>query len=109
MRNRSVYADILRVGALIGVVFLHSAAPPMYLFNSIDPSWWWIANIIDAGTRWSVPIFLMLSGMLLLDTKYDEPMSLFFKKRFNKVILPFLVWSVIYSFWTATGHMFYHT
>lgn len=108
VRNRSIYADILRVFAICAVVLLHSAAPPMYLFNSIDPSWWWIANIIDAGTRWSVPIFLMLSGMLLLDTQYDEPMSLFFKKRFNKVILPFLVWSVIYSFWTATGHMFFH-
>jgi surface polysaccharide O-acyltransferase-like enzyme len=108
LTNRIVYADILRVCAISAVVFLHSATPPLYLFNTIDLGYWWTADIIDAATRWGVPIFIMISGMLLLDPSHDEPTSLFFKKRFNRVILPFLVWSVIYSLWSAAGHFFYH-
>ena len=48
-----------------------------------------LMNIIYCG----VPLFVMLSGALLLGK--DEPMKVFFKKRLSRVLIPFLVWSVI--------------
>ena len=67
LRGRYLYADILRVSAIVGVVFLHVAAQIIYQFNTVGRGWWWTANVIDSCTRWAVPIFIMLSGMLLLD------------------------------------------
>ncbi len=92
----------------MAVVFLHVAAPPMYQFNSITRSWWWIADVVDSSVRWAVPIFLMLSGMLLLDTKRDESVKLFFTKRINKVFIPLLVWSILYSFWKLRYGLIFH-
>ena len=43
----------------------------------------------------AVPLFFMISGALLLNQK-NEPLSRFFSKRFTKVIIPLIGWSIIY-------------
>ena len=45
-----------------------------------------------------VPLFVMVSGALLLK-KTDEPVNKFFKKRVRKILIPFLVWSYVYLLW----------
>ena len=107
MSSRIYYADVLRVTATISVVVLHTTAPILYKFSSIDRSWWWIGNVVDSSCRWCIPIFIMLSGMLLLDTSKSESSKLFFQKRFNKVIVPFVVWSILYSFWKTRWNFSY--
>ncbi len=46
-------------------------------------------------SRTAVPIFFMISGYLLLPKQEDWWM--FLKKRAAKIIIPFLVWSIIYD------------
>jgi surface polysaccharide O-acyltransferase-like enzyme len=47
-----------------------------------------------------VPLFLMLTSVLLLaPSKKDESIGFFFKKRFSRIGLPFLFWSIIYFLW----------
>lgn len=46
------------------------------------------------GSRSAVPIFFMLSGALLCVPK-DESVKIFFEKRFKKIIIPFLFWSLV--------------
>jgi surface polysaccharide O-acyltransferase-like enzyme len=41
----------------------------------------------------------MLTGALLLQPSKIEPLSVFFKKRWNRIGLPFLFWGVIYFVW----------
>lgn len=96
-RQRMIYADILKIVAIIAIIILHSSGPLLYKFNSIKLSWWWIGNIIDSATRWGVPIFIMVSGMLLLDPKKDESIREFLSKRFNRVLIPFIFWGVGYT------------
>jgi surface polysaccharide O-acyltransferase-like enzyme len=50
-----------------------------------------------ALTRVAVPMFFMASGFLLLSK--NEPYLEFFRKRFLKVFVPFIIWSVIYLIW----------
>lgn len=45
----------------------------------------------------SVPLFVMISGYLLLPLKTDIPT--FLKTRFTRVLFPFFFWSTIYSFY----------
>lgn len=48
-----------------------------------------------------VPLFLMLSGSLLLQSsKADEPIKVFLKKRFARIGIAFVFWSAIYFVWS---------
>lgn len=96
--------DTLRAIATISVVFLHVSAHYLSKFGTIPVQDWFIANIIDGGTRFSVPIFFMISGALLLSKDYT--LENFLKKRFYRILPPFLFWSVLYiihKLWKLTN------
>lgn len=80
---------------MFAVVVLHTAAPMLYKIGKVDFSDWMTANIYDSMVRMAVPLFFMLTGVLLLNSK-NQPLSVFFKKRFSKVAIPLLAWSLIY-------------
>ena len=80
---------------MLAVVFLHSAAPILYKIGKIDFSAWMTGNIYDSMVRMAVPLFFMVSGVLLLNSK-EEPLIIFFRKRFLKVMIPLIAWSFIY-------------
>jgi len=94
-RGFSTAMDTARVGACFMVVLLHVAAVN---FNVFDEQWW-ASNFYDALTRSCVPLFLMITGVLLL--RRQEPMPEFFKKRFMRVLPPLLFWSLFYMAWNT--------
>jgi surface polysaccharide O-acyltransferase-like enzyme len=92
--NRLSWPDNLRATAAIAVILLHVAAPVLYKYPGIGLSKWWIGNIFDSAVRFCVPVFLMLTGALLLP-KTHEWID-FIKRRFSRLLYPFLLWSIIY-------------
>lgn len=96
-KDHQIWVDYIRVVATLCVIFLHASAPLLDRYNDIPITNWWIGNIYDSVMRICVPLFLLISGYLLLDK--NENMIIFFKKRFHKVIVPLLAWSIIYIFW----------
>lgn len=94
MKEKLLWADNLRAFATLAVILLHTAAPILYQYGSIPNSYWWIGNLVDGTVRFCVPIFLMLTGALLYSKTYS--LSEFFKKRFTRILLPFLFWSLVY-------------
>ena len=100
-KNRILFLDILRIMSIFAVILIHSIYP---LGERIDQTIifdWWIANIYGATSRWSVPIMVMISGALLLNSKKDESIPIFFKKRVSRIFVPILFWSVFYMFWNG--------
>ena len=90
--NKDLRLDTIRTMAIIFVVLIHS----MGILNDTPETKSILAikgfySIIYVG----VPLFVMLSGALLLGK--DEPINLFLKKRFHRVLIPFFLWSVIVS------------
>ena len=85
----------LRVLACFMVVLLHVSSTP---FLSWDHNWW-AGNFYDSLMRPCVPLFLMISGATLLGR--DEPLSVFFRKRFVRIIPPLLFWSLFYLAWSS--------
>lgn len=103
-RKRILYLDVIRAYAIISVVWLHAAAPLTNQFNQLSLSEWWVANILNAIARPAVPLFLMVSGFLLLDPKKkEESLPVFYRKRMLRVVVPFLGWAMIYLAWRAIG------
>lgn len=94
MSKRNFNLDIIRCIAIICVICIHSMGK---LNESIDiPTielnyiiHLFLSSIIYMG----VPLFVMLSGALLLG-KDDEPHD-FLKKRFKRILIPFFIWSII--------------
>ena len=86
--KRLYWADCCRVVAMIGVVLLHSSAATFYQFN--PKMNWYLTNFLDSSARFCVPLFLLLSGALLLNKPGDLPTVGKVLSRCWKVILPFL-------------------
>jgi surface polysaccharide O-acyltransferase-like enzyme len=92
-----IWISNLRVFATLTVIMLHCAAGGIYLLGKIPNSWWWICNASNAFGRFAVPIFVMLSGYLLLG-KYKN-ITDFLTKRFFRIFIPFLLWTIIFMVW----------
>ena len=97
-RSHVVWLDVVRFVAMFTVVCCHSADP----FNfypgeppaNIDQIKFWGAAY-GSFLRPCVPLFVMITGALLLPLKDDT--SVFYKKRISRVFWPFLIWSVLYN------------
>lgn len=96
------WADLIRVTSIFLVVLLHVSAVLLYQWGNVPKDFWWSANIYDSLARVSVPLFVMLSGALLL-SKQESYVS-FFRKRLQRVIVPWIFWTGVYVFWQITFH-----
>lgn len=92
------WIDKSRVIATFAVVFLHVAAY-VVVGSNLGSQSWWFGNIYDSFVRWCVPVFVMISGALLLHPDKMESMETFFKKRVSKIFIPILFWSVFFLLW----------
>lgn len=92
-----VEVNIIRTLACMLVVFLHSASPYTGAINKLPPLYWSIDNIYHSFSRICVPLFIMLSGSLILGKQ--ENYKHFFKKKFTKILIPFIAWLTIYYLW----------
>ncbi len=91
--------DFLRVMAMLAVVAIHCVMPIIMLKLPNDDSWVG-ADIIDNYLRWCVPVFIMLSGALLIRPQTFSRMKEFYRRRALRVLVPLLAWSVLYGLWT---------
>ncbi len=101
MREKIWFFDLLRVAAAIAVVVIHVLGPYRDQIGQL-PDWQWISAItINSLSRWAVPVFIMITGALMLsDQRPFEPVY-YIKRRLGKVLVPFLVWSVFYAFFSG--------
>ena len=59
------YIDLLRAVACLCVVMLHVSAA--YVFKGVGSRDFWVGNLVDSASRAGVPLFVMISGALMLD------------------------------------------
>ena len=88
----------IRLVALYAVIILHCSAPLLMQFGKVPQTDWWAADILNALSRFGVPVFVMVTGALLLHREYDTVD--FLKKRITRVVVPFLFWSLIYVWYS---------
>jgi surface polysaccharide O-acyltransferase-like enzyme len=99
---RAGWADLCRVVAIYGVILIHSCGATFYSFGKIPLSDWFAANALDSLARVSVPLFVMLSGAMLL--KPGAPITALssLPQRVSKVLIPLVVWSLLYLYVVAS-------
>jgi len=104
MQRRIEYMDALRVVSALSVVLIHAVNPVTFSYGQVPVGIWVLSSVLNVMGRASVPLFVMLSGALLLHpSRQAEPASVMFKKRLVRIITLYFVWSAIYFVWRAFG------
>ena len=98
-KERIFYYDLLRAFAIIAVIICHVD----HFFGPLTTQTQIIAQLTfhDIGDI-GVPIFLMISGALLLNREYPS-LEAFLKKRFARIIYPFIFWIIL-----ILGQLYYY-
>ncbi|MFP5221552.1 MAG: acyltransferase [Acidobacteriota bacterium] len=88
------WIEYLRALSCLAVVVIHVTAPYYAQYGKVSTSDWWLANLLNSSSRFAVPMFVMISGCLLL----GRPVGTFefYRKRASRLLPPFVFWSVVY-------------
>lgn len=99
MENKKMrvnYCDFLRLISITSVILIHVLADFRDFYLVHDKKYYFLLTFLDSITRTGVPIFFMLTGFFMLNSKKNESYSLFLKKRLPKLIIPFVLISLLY-------------
>lgn len=93
MQGRLQAFDILRVLATLAVIGIHVSAD--YAGAS------WGGLFFNQVVRFSVPMFIIISGFLLYYQESSLPRCesavFFYRKRFSKILWPYVIWTISYT------------
>ena len=89
------YFDFLRVLAAIAVILIHVSCKG-WVKDQIGSLGWWGATFWDGASRWAVPIFVMISGALMLNPEKKFSIKKLYSKNILRMAIIFAVWSILY-------------
>ena len=97
--KRIVWLDLLRIFSIFFVIMIHvtsinwyTETPSSFDFN--------VLNFYNGISRFCVPVFVMLSGALLLSKKNID-IKTFYKKNILRLIIALIFWGLFYALLTT--------
>ena len=93
-KKRVYWLDLLKLIA----IFMMAAGHCGDFVSPADRALPWYqtwGTIYNSLMRPAIPLFIMVTGALLLPIK--ESMGCFYRKRITRVLVPFLIWSTLYA------------
>lgn len=99
-KNKIYEIEIMRALGCLLVVLIHVTA---FFWTTFTPGSLAFKSVVLMNTlaRFVVPCFIFMSGFVLYYAYSDKEINplTFYKKRMSKVLIPYLIWCVIYIFW----------
>lgn len=101
MKKRWLQFDAIRIVATIQVILLHVTTYIMVCYPNTKETAFLCANILNGFCRAGTPMFLMLSGALLLDE--DKPLNArtFYGRYLRSICLLLIFWLFFYATWRS--------
>lgn len=96
MIRKNINIDFMKTISAWAVVWLHVSASIVTRYPDTHNIAWWVANTADAYSRWCVPVFVMISGALLLSKPSNMVIGDFYKKRMTRILPPLVAWTAVY-------------
>ena len=94
------YISFIKIISSYGVITLH-LNQVYWNFNSSQKKRWIIENIYECAFFYSVPFFVLCIGATLMDFKDRYGLYEYNKRRFLKVFIPLMGWTIILYFYKA--------
>ena len=95
MKKRIKYLDELRIYAILNIILLHVIGLFFYKYYGISTPKYAFMAFLSSFTRVGIPLFFMITGVLML-TKKEEPYSAYLKKRVMRLVKAYVFFSFIY-------------
>lgn len=100
-QNRLTGIDFLRVLSMFGVILIHVTSTFIYYESHAQLLGMNPAFFLNQATRFSVPLFLLLSGFSLGIGQRPVSYPAFLKRRCTRVVLPYVVWTLLYELYNC--------
>ncbi|WP_295616988.1 acyltransferase [uncultured Methanobrevibacter sp.] len=97
MANKRVfYYDALRALAIFGILACHMITIFITKANdiSIHNLDWMYLFFFNSLRQFSIPLFVMISGALLINKDYS--LSNFIRKKFNRIFIHYIFWAIVF-------------
>lgn len=91
--NYISYITLASVISCLAVIYMHVNGC-FWIFPS-TAGYWPSANVIECICYFAVPVFFMITGSTLLDFFDHYGLKTYMRKRVNKTLLPYIIWSMI--------------
>jgi surface polysaccharide O-acyltransferase-like enzyme len=89
--------------AILAVVAIHVSGLTVVDAARDHRPVWWVAQVLNECTRWAVPMFVVVSGALLLKpSSMDVPLGAFYRRRLSRIVPALVVWHVVYVVFEGT-------
>ena len=100
--KKDLKIEKMRIIACIMVILTHVSAS-VYTNYKIGSFKWNIFNFYDCLSRGAVPVFVMISGILLLDNTKKLDIKKIYIKYIPKMLIILALGSLLYSLWYCFG------
>ena len=90
------YGDAMRVLGVAAIIVIHVCDMVLFSKDDVGTTHWWVVNFVDAGGRWAVPVFIMLSGALLLNPSRPQTAMEFYRRRLARLGIATIFWSAFF-------------
>ena len=95
-RNQAM--DILRVLACLGVITTHACGSVIvHHFAEKGSNEWMFCSILGQSLKWSVPIFVMITGFFFLKPEKELPLKKLYGKYILRLVLALVFWTWFYA------------
>ena len=101
-KTRIKWIDLVRAIAILTVLYIHANDGIFIISSDAIVNYTIYSRIFNFASlfvgRLGVPLFLMITGYLLLDRTYnDERVNKFWAKNCKNLIIVTVIWAVVYS------------
>jgi len=95
--KRMVHYDLVRIIAIFAVIVVHTSGTFYRVLAPITSFNWQISNIYSTAGKFSICIFIMVSGLLFLNPKKNITIKSLYRKNILRIVTAFIFWSVAYA------------
>jgi surface polysaccharide O-acyltransferase-like enzyme len=95
--KRLVHYDLVRIIAMFAVVVVHTSGTFYRALAPVTSVDWQVSNIYSTMGKFSICIFIMVSGMFFLNPNKSVTIGTLFKKNILRIAVAFLFWSIAYA------------
>ena len=95
MKKRETELDILRLLAMLAVIWVHVGGMETDSLPTSDPNCQRLI-LLKSIMTWEIPVYVMISGRFFLDPDREMPFSKILK-AIGRLVLAFAVWNVVYQ------------
>lgn len=101
---RIIYLDILRIAAVSAVILFHVSSQFWSVTERSLPAFKAMC-FYDGISIWGAPLFVMISGALMLDPVREADQRRIWKKRIPHFLFLYLLWGLLYGILSGGGSL----